>query len=55
MKKITKNFNNKGQYHGYYEISFDNKKLWCRCTYKNDAVIGYGEYHTLNVTNFYIK
>ena len=52
MKDI-RNYNKKGQYHGYQELYWDNK-LSYRGNMKNYLRIGYTEYHMAKQTNFYI-
>ena len=65
MKKEIRNYNSKGEWHGYIEV-YNNttNKLWCRSTYKNDLPIGYEEYNVNNlsgigdngtIVNFYIR
>ena len=54
MNKDIRNYNNKGQYHGYYELYFRNK-LSYRLNYKNDNEIGYEELHVRKKTYFHIK
>jgi hypothetical protein len=41
-KDIT-TFNEKGQYHGYFEKYHPNGKLWWKGNYINDLQIGYHE------------
>ena len=53
MKDI-RNYNNKGQQHGYQEIYLYDDKLYYRTNYKNDKEIGYEEYHLIKQTLFNI-
>ena len=54
MRESIRNYNNKGQHHGYYELYY-NHKLSYRLNYKNDKEIGYEEWHLTKTTNFYIR
>ena len=53
--KDIKNYNDKGQYHGYQEIYNWNNKLWVRDNYKNGNKIGYQENHLFKATSYFIK
>lgn len=52
MKSI-RNYNKKGQLHGYNE-RYNNDKISLRGNWKNDTRIGYTESHWAKTTNFYI-
>ena len=62
MRKHIKNFNNKGQTHGYQEWYDIHGGLWLRGTQKNGFEIGYEEVNCDNAiggehteVNFYIR
>jgi hypothetical protein len=42
MNKDIKQFNDKGEPHGYSE-SYVNNKLWFKCVFHNGSEIGYEE------------
>jgi len=44
MKKNITQFNNKEQRHGYWEYYYDGK-LWFKCFYHNDKLVGYVEFN----------
>jgi hypothetical protein len=52
MKKSIRNYNSKGEYHGYQEW-YLNGKLQLRCMIKNDTLYGYSEWHDDKI--YYIK
>jgi hypothetical protein len=54
MKKEIKNYNSKGEPHGYQQ-SFHVNKLLFRATYKNMKYLGYREWHGMKQTEFYIS
>ena len=54
MNKDIKNYNNKGQLHGYQEW-YVNNKIYYRGIRKNNKPIGYEEYHRYKITRFNIK
>ena len=53
MNKDIKNYNSKGQIHGYYMLYIENRLI--RCNYKFDSISGYRENHLMKRTQFYIK
>ena len=54
--KEIKNYNDKGQFHGYQEwYWYNNDKLWFRGNFKNKILIGYNENHLHFETNFDIR
>ena len=50
MNKNIRNYNSKGEWHGYITHG-----LWYRGNYKNDKPIGYHEFHDFEETKFYIR
>jgi len=44
MRKDITPFNDKGQPHGYWEMSWTNGNLSDKCFYLNGKLIGYEEY-----------
>lgn len=55
MIKEIRNTNNKGQYHGYRELSSNRDALIFRLNYKNNEEIGYQEWHIYKQTKYYIR
>ncbi len=40
-----RNYNDKGQYHGYQERYYINGKLWYKCFCNNDIEVDYEEHY----------
>ena len=57
MKKQIRNYNKKGQEHGYQELYYDINLLIIRGNMKNGNEIGYEECHVIlsKMTTFYIR
>jgi antitoxin component YwqK of YwqJK toxin-antitoxin module len=45
MNKNIINENDKGQLHGLWKIHFSDNKLWFKCLYHNDKLVGYSEWY----------
>ncbi len=54
MNKDITNINNKGFFHGFQELYFNNDKPSYRGVVKNHNRIGYNEYHFSKHTTYYI-
>jgi len=54
QNKDIRTFNSKGERHGYQEL-YNNNKSFIRCTYKNNLVMGYFEWHLGEQTRFHIR
>jgi len=55
MKKDIVNKNDKGEYHGYTEWPWGDNTVKYRCNWKNDALIGYVEWHSIKRTIYVIS
>ncbi len=55
-KQITnRNYNSKGELHGYNQWIYGDGKCMIRGMYKHNQRIGYLEFHNVKQTRFYIK
>jgi hypothetical protein len=55
MKTDIRNYNSKGEWHGYHEWYLSSDYIVFRTMYKNGLKVGYVEWHRSQLTDFYIR
>ena len=56
MDKNIRNYNSKGEWHGYIEVYNNTTNiLYYRTNYKNGHFIGYIEWHSEKLTQYHIR